>query len=205
MELDNSFLMMTFQDVDGFIVDGTTYKALNGAKLIINQCSYPSVTLKSNVGTDGKPSVIINTTDTFRDRLAPNSYGGYDRPTLSMTARIPIRNDVATQAKYFGTPATYYTTSSIVPMDYYILFNLWMFNHRIYLKDVNQASGTYTNLGLPINILCNRTDWFNNTIFSTNGIPVIITGLSISDYDFDVGDSQSAENYMIVKIDMVVD
>jgi len=243
-------VLMSLTDKDGFTISGVTYKALQGAQIIFRVADYPDITFPSQFNPDARPATQLKTTDTFRGRFGPAGYSGYDRPKLSMTAYLPITNDVDTFTNYFAIPVskgawdsgttyavgdwvtssnikyicntahtnhtppntTYWDvyheigSSSVIIMNFYILFNLWMLNHRFYLKDLNaNAVSTNTNLGLPINILMNRKDWFGNDILTSDGLPIIITGVSVSAAHMDFTNPAGDTDLLEVKIDMVVD
>lgn len=211
MDLKKIKVLFSLQDVDGINVAGKNYKALGGASLILIAKEYPNMVFKSMVNGDSRPGVMLKSTDAFMERFGPAGSAGYERPTLTMTCYLPIVSNLDTKLNYFGNPqtstASKYTSTDIVPMNYYILFNLWLLNHRYYLKDISPyESGKYNNLALPINSMINRTDWFGNTILSNNGLPVIISGFTIQRaiMDFEMRD-ENKEDYLEVELELVVD
>lgn len=204
MDFKNSVLGITLQDVDGLSINGTTYKALQGAYLLCYVKDYPKIYFKADINEDVMPSVILDSTKTYTDRLGPIGYAGYGRPTISMTCYLPVK-DIDTRANYFDPTITKYSSTDLVFLNYYILFQLMQFNHRIYLKDIYPGKeASYTNLSLPINILINRTDLLNKEILSSKGLPVVIKDFTINKVDIDF-DAPSLSDYMEVSINLVVD
>ncbi len=199
------YLQFSLQDVDGFTKNGVTYKALNGAKLTFYLISYPKISFPANVNDSVKqPAKIINTTDTYRDRLGASEYVGYERPTIDLEMLIPVTN-VADYNDYFATTGSKYNTNSIIPLNFYVLWNLYMLNHRLYLKDIHPSfTTTYAHLDLPINILINNKDWFGHEIFPANGVPVVINKLNVDTVE--VNYDENGHVYFIkASVGMVVD
>ncbi|MDD2263098.1 MAG: hypothetical protein PHC31_10425 [Clostridia bacterium] len=211
MDLKKIKVLFSLQDVDGITISGKEYKALGGASLVLIAKDYPVMNFKSMINGDSRPAVMLNTTDKFTNRFGPAGSAGYERPTLTMTCYLPIVKDLDTKLNYFGNPQTgvapKYISTDIVPMNYYILFNMWLLNHRYYLKDISPYEiGSYNNLALPINSMINRTDWFGNEILSSKGLPVIISAITINRaiMDFEMK-SDSDSDYIEVQLELVVD
>jgi len=248
LKTDKPF-MITLQDCDGKIVGSTTHKIANGAYLYIGAKSYPSISFQSNMNSNVKPATLIQTTDTYRDRLGDVSYSSYGRPTITIDAYLDVLTETDTCANYLATPvskgawsgATAYvfgdwvtlggvsyicntnhtnntppntsywdvytaiSSTMIIPLNVYLLFNLQLLNHRMYLKDIAPSKqSSCTNWSTPINILMNRKDIFNNVIFdSTKGMPVIVRDFTLGDIIFD--GSKSENMLQSVKITLELD
>ena len=169
-------MMITITDVDGITIGSTTYKIANGAKIYFPVKAYPTMNLSSNVETSTYPALPLDTSTKFLDRLGPTKYSSFKRPQISFTFYVPIDKNVDTQNNYFVSTSKY-NSNSLIVINYYLLFNMWLINHKYYLRDMADNTSK-TNLGLPINILMNRNDIFNNEIFSSNGVPVVINNIS---------------------------
>jgi len=104
-------------------------------------------------------------------------------------------------------PSTEMSYWELVPnfvLDYYLLFNMWLFNHRYYLTDIKPGISK-TNFGTPINILMNRTDMLDRVVFSSLGVPVIINSITPSgELRFD-DPTNPTEYLMGVTIELLVD
>jgi len=203
LENDKPFLI-TLQDVDGKVVGSTTYKVANSAKLYMVAKTYPKISFVSNLDSSVKPATLLQTTDTYRDRLGDNSYSGYGRPRVTIEGYIPLIINTDTQAHYFD--AVTYNSNSIIPLNFYLLFNLHLLNHRVYLKDINPAKqSSCTNWSTPINILMNRTDIFGNIIFdSTKGMPVLVKEFTMGDIIYEKNDPNK-EMLQSIKIVLELD
>ena len=208
MDNDFGYIQMYLQDINGITVSSTNYKVANGAKIWIPVKSYPIINMTQNINSDGEPSVVMKSTDSYMDRFGKVQYTGYNRPTITLDALIPIDEEVLTRAQYAAVANT-----SIVSCNFYLLFMLGLINHRYYLTDIRPGT-VKPALGLPINILTNkaapyadlRNDIFGNEIFSTNGVPVIIKSIQ-NKGKLILNDNISADETVVmeVKIELMVD
>jgi hypothetical protein len=200
---NNKPFLITLQDIDGKIVGSTNYKIANGALLSIDAKAYPSISFASNMNTSVKPATLLVTTDKYRDRLGDVSYAGYGRPQITIDGYIPVITDTDTQARYFGTT---YSSTDIIPLNFYLLFNLHLLNHRVYLKDIHpNKKAACADWSTPINILQNRTDIFNNQIFDlAKGVPVIVRDFSLGDIIY-TRDGDNEEMSQNIKITLELD
>jgi len=208
MDNDLGIIQIYLQDINGITVSSTNYKVANGAKIWIPVKSYPIINMTYNTNPDGEPSVVMKSTDSYMDRFGKTQYTGYNRPTIILDALLPIDEEVLTRAEYAAVSNT-----SIVACNFYLLFMLGMINHRYYLTDIRPGT-VKPALGLPINILTNkaapnadlRKDIFNNEIFSTSGIPVIIKSIQ-NQGKLTINDNISKDETVVmeVKIELLVD
>ena len=101
-------------------------------------------------------------------------------------------------------------------LSFYLLYNMWRFPHRLYLKDTIQSvegALDYPNLDLPINILLssssttvNRKDLIGNEIFSSDGVPVILKSIHFkSDYITHNKDTLTDEAHFEYTLMFIVD
>lgn len=196
------YISCYLQDIDGITVGSTTYKIANGAKMLLKIAKYPTVSFKLKVNSVVKPGVPLDNTKTFLEKIGGTKYSGFDRPVISIEAYLPI-TDIDTQANYFGTSK--YSSTSITPMNYYLLWNMAYVNHKYYLTDI-KPSESHPDLCLPINILQHRTDIFNKQIFdSSKGVPVVINNIS-QNGDLIMDTEKPNDNWwMPVKIELLVD
>jgi hypothetical protein len=200
-------VLLSLHDKDGFKIGANTYKVLNGAHILLIVNDYPSISFNSSLNEDSRPSVILNTTEDFRSRIGPTGYAGYERPTLTLKAYLIIDDEVDSYENYFGAGSlTKYSSDSKVIMNFYMLFNMWMFNHRYYLKDINpDNAATSTDLGLPINILMNRKDMVGKDILTSDGIPVVIRSFKLGKSYFNFDDPTVDKNFIECTIEFAVD
>lgn len=205
MILDAETVKIYLQDIDGITISGTNYKIAKGAKILIPIKQYPAISLSSNLGVDTDTSSPVTTTRNFTNILGNVSYTGFARPTITLEALLPIDENVLSQADYFGVGSSL-TSNQVVAGNFYLLFNMWIANHTYYLTDVDKEVSK-PNLGLPLNILMKRTDIYNNTIFSSSGVPVIIRNISTSGriLNLKTGDDNKENSYVDCKIDLVID
>jgi len=172
-----------------------------------------------------RPSITLNAYVLISDSVAARtSYFGADRvwkgtwssgTSYNYTASPESKDLVLLSGNIYAciqdntnkNPSTETSYWELVPnfvLDYYLLFNMWLFNHRYYLTDIKPGT-TKSDFGIPINILMNRTDMLNRTIFSTLGVPVIISSITPSgEMRFD--DTSNPKEYLMgVTIELLVD
>jgi hypothetical protein len=204
LEINGEIVKIYLQDIDGITVNSVTYKLAQGAKIFIPLKKYPTIGLSSNVGLDTDISKPVDSNTSFTEMLGNVSNTGHARPSITLDALIPIDSAIKSETQYFGSPSNI-TNTQIVSVNYYLLFLMWLHNHRIYLTDVD-AEESYPNLGLPLNILMNRKDYFGNDIFKSTGVPVIITKLNITGQMLDLKSSDNINTaYLECKIELTID
>lgn len=176
MERPNTFGIY-IQDKDGIILNNNTYKIAKGAYILLPCLSYPSMSFESYVNTTENACTPLTINSNLLDDLGPVKYSGPKRLEINLDTLIPIKYDTPTYEQYFGGTSTL-NGNSVILADVYLLYNLWRFNHRYYLTDINPGESK-PNFGLPINILINRKDMINKDIF-TSAVPVVIESISPS-------------------------
>ncbi|MDD3972423.1 MAG: hypothetical protein PHC31_10985 [Clostridia bacterium] len=204
ININGEIIKIYLQDVDGITVNSTQYKLAQGAKIFIPLKKYPDITFKSNIGLDTDISAPIDGAKSYTETMGPVANTGFARPTIILDAIIPIDPAVSTENNYFKTPTTI-TSAQTVCVNYYLLFLMHLHNHRLYLTDID-AGSSYPNLGTPINILQNRKDYFGNNIFTTKGVPVVITNIHITGQMLELkNEGISQPTYLECKIELVID
>lgn len=182
MDYPKDIVIINIKDKDGIIVGGTTYKIANGAKILMSCTNYPKINWDNYINTQENLSTKVDVANTLSKSLGPVKFSGNVRPTITLDILITVQNDVPTRENYAAMSGT-------VAMSHYILYNLWRYPHRLYLTDMVDNT-TYTNLDLPINILINRKDLLDQTIFSEDGIPVVLKSITQKN-DFTTQDKET--------------
>jgi hypothetical protein len=169
------YVGLYLQDKDGITVDSTSYKIANGAYISLRILNYPLPSVELNTDAQVKPGAPLDSSKTFLDKIGSAKYTGLSRPTFKVDVLVPVDANTNTRANYFGTSV--YSATDVVPLNFYLLWNLIYVNHTYYLTDL-LPNTSKPNLGLPLNILQQRTDIFNKEIFdSSKGVPVIFTSI----------------------------
>jgi len=136
--MDKGLVKIYLQDVDGITVGATNYKIAKGGKIVLLAKSYPTISLKSNLTTDTTRADPMDTTKLFLSKNLPTNYNSFERPSISLTVYLPVDRQTLSYYEYFGA-GTGLSTSSIVMANYYLLFNMWLFNHKYYLTDTDTS------------------------------------------------------------------
>lgn len=204
MEKDRGIISFHIQDIDGITIDATNYKMANGAKILLPITSYPKLEFKSNLNTTTTTSKIVDGSKTYTQYLGPTKYVGPARLTIPLDIEIPLVDDVPTESQY-GSGGLY-NSNSIIPASFYLLFNMYLYNHRYYLTDISPGESR-PNFDLPLNILCNRRTLAGAVggleIFKTQGVPVIIKDIKINGLVWDA--SHTSEAAMSITLTLEVD
>jgi len=198
--MDNygDLIKINLVDNDGIIVSGTTYKVANGSKILMFCDSYPIIKFDNNFDTSENQNTIISTTNTLSTVLGPTKFSGNARPVISMNILIPISTTIPTRTQYNAMSGT-------VAMSFYLLYNLWRYPHRIYLNDMI-TNNAVPNTDYPINILINRTDLLNQTVFSSLGVPVVLKSVNlVSEESFTHKDTTKEEVWFKYKLEFAID
>jgi len=160
--MDTGLVKIYLQDVDGITVGVTNYKVAKGAKIILLAKEYPTISLKANLTSDTSRADPMDTTKTFLSKNMPTNYNSFERPSIKLTVYLPVDRQTLSYYEYFGA-GTGLTTSSTVMANYYLLFNMWLFNHKFYLTDTDTSykfaawsSGTAYNPGDKVSYTNNR-------------------------------------------------
>ncbi len=170
MDRPKDLICINLTDKDGIVVNNTLYKIANGAKIIMYCKGYPVITWDNYTNTQENMHTKITTTNTLSNELGPVKFSGNMRPTIKLQIYVPINDSVPTQAAYASM-------SGSTPITFYLLYNLWRYPHRIYLNDLLDNT-EIPNVDYPINILINRKDLLGQTIFSADGVPVVLKKVS---------------------------
>lgn len=209
MDYPKDIVIMNIKDKDGIIVNSNTYKIANGANIMMHCTSYPKIHFDNYINTQENLSQPLTSTQTLSSALGPVKFSGNTRPTITMDVVITVSNN---------TPdaTTYNAMTGKTDLSFYLLYNMWRFPHRLYLRDTIQSvDGTldYPNLDLPINILLssssttvNRKDLIGNQVFSSDGVPVILKSIHFkSDYITQNKDTLTDEAHFEYTLMFIVD
>ena len=197
-------LQFALQDIDGFTVDSTTYKLAKGAKMQIYVSRYPTMSIEMKANVETKPAIPLSEGTTYLSKIGPTESSGFNRPKLTLEVLLPVDENVFSRDVYFDSSDSTLDTTSIIDFNYYLLWNLMMANHTLYLTDMKDSLSN-PNWGLPINILLNRNDMFDNQIFdSTKGIPITLVNIEGSK-DVRLKDDDKTDGWIPLKLTFVVD
>lgn len=172
--MDNlkGLIKLNLTDKDGIVVSGTTYKLANGSTIYLLTKGYPQISYDNYINPQENLHTPISLTKTLSIGYGPTKFSGNKRLTVTMDVLIPITSTISSRTDYSTmTGATY--------LNHYLLYNMWRYPHRIYLKDMDDNTSNQ-NVDYPINILMNRNDLLNQTIFSTDGMPLVLQSISPS-------------------------
>lgn len=193
-------IQINLVDKDGITVSSTNYKIANGAKIIMMTDKYPFMNLDNYVNGQENLNSIVSTTNTLSTALGPVKFSGNVRPTIDFNVYIPISTTVNTRAEYAAM-------TGVTSLTYYLLYNMWRYPHRMYLKDMlDNTISANTNTDYPINILINRKDLLDQTVFSADGIPVILKSvMPAGEVTFTHENTKKKETYFSFKLSFLVD
>lgn len=187
MDYPKDIVVINIIDKDGIILeDSNTYKLANGQPILLRCTSYPKISFDNYINNQENLSVPLTTSQTLSDALGPVKFSGNVRPMITMDIVITVTNDAT------NTRTKYATITSPTELSFYLLYNMWRFPHRMYLRDTLQSTEgvlDYPNLDLPINILMSsdsdvspaidRKDLIGKQIFTRDGIPVILKSVAL--------------------------
>ncbi len=170
MDTPKDLININLTDKDGIIVGSTTYKLANGAKIIMYCKGYPTITWDNYINPQENLHTKITTTNTLSNTLGPVKFSGNIRPTIKLHIFVPVSASVPSRTAYNAMTGT-------TAMSFYLLYNLWRYPHRVYLNDLIDNTAI-PNVDYPINILINRKDLLDQTIFTSDGVPVVLKKIS---------------------------
>jgi hypothetical protein len=198
MDSLKDLIKINITDKDGETIGGTNYKIANGAKIILIAKQYPQMTLENHINPQENlhfPKALENT---LSKNLGPIKFSGPIRPTINIQVVIPVSTSVPTRANYAAMTGETYLT-------YYLLYNMWRYPRRLYLNDLLDNT-EIPNVDYPINILINRKDLTDQTIFSSDGIPVVLQSVApAGEVVIKHTDTLKEETYMEYNLKFVVD
>jgi hypothetical protein len=183
MDYPKDLVIINIKDVDGITVGGSNYKIANGANIILHCTSYPKISFDNYLNNQENLSTPITATKTLTSSLGPVKFSGNSRPTITLDAVITVSNTTPTRTQYAAMTGN-------TDLSFYLLYNIWRYPHRMYLRDTIQSTEgvlIYPNLDLPMNILMSadnttpaidRTDLLNQKIFNVEGVPVILKSIN---------------------------
>ena len=154
--------VVTLQDVDGITISGSTYKFNSGEKisLEVKDIIYEYPTL---VDIRNRTNRELDSSTTYSSLLGKHIAAGI-KPIKVKINGVIWADDLETTRD-----------SGFKPIEMIDLFNFRLYNHKIYLKDYQ---GSSTNVQTPIYSIENKTDLLGNTIYSSNGLPVVVTQIN---------------------------
>jgi hypothetical protein len=200
MDALKDLIQINLVDKDGITVGSTNYKIANGAKIIMLVKGYPQIHLSNYVNPQENMNSKVTATNTLSTAIGPVKYSGNARPTISVNVLLPISITTPTRAQYAAM-------TGITPLSYYLLYNIWRYAHRMYLKDMlDNTIADNVNADYPINILINRTDLLNQTVFSADGVPVVLTSVKpVGEVLFTHSDTKQEETYFEYNLEFMID
>lgn len=212
MDYPKDIVIINLNDRDGIIVGGTTYKLANGSNILLRCTKYPTITFDNHINTQENMAIPVTATQTLSSTLGPVKFSGNVRPIIVADIVLTVSNAVPTRTEYAAMTGK-------TELSFYLLYNMWRYPHRMYLKDMVQSTDTvldYPNLDLPINILMSsgscvmpaidRTDLLGQQIFSSYGVPVILKSISLkNEYITNNKDTLQDEAHFEYTLTFVVD